>query len=96
MKKHLLFIVLVIGILFLAGCGKEAVDEGGDDDIPLPPEPTPPGQLAAEDLDVLTVAECEALQGAAVNTVGGYDCEQGETAVGAIEELTGDHLCCVA
>lgn len=94
MRKRILLLLVVLSLLFLVGCAKDATP-AEEDDIPLPPEPQPPGQMA-ENLDVMTVVECEALQGSTVNVVGGYDCEQGEMPIGVIEELTGDHVCCIA
>lgn len=93
MIKQILLLIAILSLVVFAGCG---VQEETTEEIDLPPEPPPPGQLADANLDVLTVTECQALQGTVTNIVGGYECEQGEMAIGAVEELTGDHLCCVA
>lgn len=51
--------------------------------------------MDVDKIEILSQSECEAMNGRAVNIVGGFYCNQNEEFVGEIEDFISPNICCV-
>ena len=87
--KPYVFMLLLVLVVALTACSTQDVSEDsnaiGDNDSVVSQDTS---------LDVMTTVVCGEEQGHVVYTAGGYGCEDGEVAIGLIEEYDSPAICC--